>query len=113
MKPKYEIEEYVTSDDQAPFSRWLLGLKDKRAQIRLRARVTRASFGNFGDWKPIKGVKGLHEMREHHGPGYRIYYAVIGQTIVLLLAGSSKKDQTKTIAQAKEWLADYEQRRSP
>lgn len=46
-------------------------------------------------------------MREHDGPGYRVYYSVEGQAVVLLLAGSTKKDQNKAIAQAKDRLADY------
>ncbi len=49
-------------------------------------------------------------MREHYGGGYRIYYAVKDKTMVLLLAGSIKKDQTKAIAKAKDYLADFERR---
>jgi putative component of toxin-antitoxin plasmid stabilization module len=30
-------------------------------------RIRRASLGNFGDAKAIKGTKGLFEMREHRG----------------------------------------------
>lgn len=110
MEPTYEIEEYVTEDAKAPFGQWLLGLKDKRAQAKIRARITRAAFSNFGDWKAIKNGNGLCEMREHYGPGYRVFYKVVGQKIVLLLAGSSKADQNKAITQAKERLADYERR---
>ncbi|MEL7086955.1 MAG: type II toxin-antitoxin system RelE/ParE family toxin [Planctomycetota bacterium] len=112
MEPKYLIEEYVDEAGAAPFGKWLLGLKDKRAQARIRARITRASFGNFGDWKKVTGPgsSGLYEMREHHGPGYRVYYSVVGQTILLLLAGSTKKDQNKAIAAAQARLADYETR---
>lgn len=106
----YEIEEYVTEDGKVPFGDWLLGLKDKRAQAKVHARIRRASLGNFGDWKTIKGAKGVHEMREHYGPGYRIYYSIIGNKIVLLLIGSEKKDQDKAIAQAVENLKDYESR---
>ena len=49
-------------------------------------------------------------MRDHYGQGYRIYYSIEGQKIILLLAGSTKKEQTKTIAKAKEYLADYKRR---
>ena len=51
-------------------------------------------------------------MREHYGPGYRIFYTVIDRKIVLLLAGSSKGDQKKAIATAKLRLADYDQRKN-
>jgi len=110
MKPIYDIEEYVTDDDKAPFGDWLLGLKDKRAQAKLRARIRRAAFGNFGDWKDIRGAKGVFEMREHYGPGYRIFASVVGKKIVLLLAGSDKKDQKKAITKVREYLADYQKR---
>jgi len=110
MEPIYVIEEYADEQGETPFGRWLLALKDKRAQAKIRARITRASRGNFGDWKKIAGVPGLCEMREHYGPGYRVYYGVMGQTIVLLLAGSTKRDQKKAIASAKTRLADYRAR---
>jgi len=110
MEPKYVIEEYIAENGGTPFGTWLLGLKDKRSQAKIRARLTRAALGNFGDWKPIKGAAGLCEMREHYGPGFRVYYSVIGQTVVLLLAGSTKKDQKKAIAAARARLADYEAR---
>lgn len=110
MDATYVIEEYADEKGVAPFGKWLFGLKDKRAQAKIRARIARASRGNFGDWKKIIGAAGLCEMREHYGPGYRVYYSVEGQKIVLLLAGSTKKDQNKAIADAKVWLADYRER---
>ncbi len=107
---KFEVEEYVTERGKVPFTEWLLRLKDKTGQAKLLARVRRASFGNFGDWKEIKGAKGLYEMREHYGPGYRIFYTLVGNKLIVLLAGSSKKDQKKALAQAKKYLADYDER---
>jgi putative addiction module killer protein len=109
---KYDIEEYVDSNGRTPFGEWLLSLKDVVARAKLTARVDRASFGNFGDWKTIKNAPRIFEMREHYGPGYRIFYAVIDRKIVLLLAGSTKSDQKKAIATAKLRLTDYEQRNS-
>ncbi len=69
---QYDIEEYLAEDGTSPFQTWLLGLKDKIARGKILARIDRAAFGNFGDWKSIQGVKGLFEMREHYGRGYRI-----------------------------------------
>jgi putative addiction module killer protein len=109
----YAIEEYVAANGKSPFAEWLLGLKDERAQAKIRARLTRVSLGNFGDWKTIKGAKNLFEMRDDFGAGYRLYYSFTGRRIILLLAGSTKRDQNKTIAKAKEYLADYERRVKP
>ncbi len=109
----YQIEEYVGTNGKSPFSGWLLSLIDERAQAKIRARITRASLGNFGDWKTIKGAKNLFEMRDNYSAGYRIYYSFVGRKIILLLAGSTKRDQDRTIAKAKEYLADYERRVKP
>jgi putative addiction module killer protein len=109
---QYEIEEYVDPEGKLPFSEWLLGLRDAVARAKLTARIDRASFGNFGDWKAIKNAPGIFEMREHFGPGYRIYYSIVGKKIVLLLAGSTKQDQNKVITIVKRCLADYEERES-
>ncbi|MDH5564790.1 MAG: type II toxin-antitoxin system RelE/ParE family toxin [Nitrospirota bacterium] len=109
---RYEIEAYATEKGTVPFQEWLEDLKDTTAQTKVFARLERAKFGNFGDFKRIKGANGLYEMRERHGAGLRMYYSIIEGKIVLLLAGSTKKDQDKTIFKAKEYLADYERRTS-
>jgi putative component of toxin-antitoxin plasmid stabilization module len=55
----YDIEEYETITGRTPFGEWLLNLKDEMAQAKIRARIRQASFGNFGDWKDIKGARGI------------------------------------------------------
>jgi len=107
----YEILEYVTDQGKKPFFEWLNGLKDRQTKKRLLARLAKVELGNLGDWKAIEGVKNLYELREHFGPGYRIFYSVIDQKILLLLAGSDKGDQSRTIAKAREYLEDYERRK--
>jgi putative addiction module killer protein len=106
----YEIDVYRTVDDVAPFQVWIEGLKDGKAKAKLTGRLLRAQNGNFGDWKDIKGVKGLCEFREHYGPGYRIFFTVVGQRIIPILAGSTKDEQARTIAKAAEYLADFRMR---
>ena len=107
---RYEVENYKTERGEAPFQKWIQNLPDARAQTALIARIDRASFGNFGDWKAMAGAKGLFEMRIHYGQGYRIYYTIVGQTIILLLAGSTKRSQDQAIAKAAGYLADYHRR---
>ncbi len=109
---RYEIEVYQNQEGYSPFQEWLDTLKDKTAQIKVYARLERIRYGNFGDWKSIKGTSGLYEIREHYGQGYRIFYSLIGKKVVLLLAGGEKKEQEKTIAKAKDYLTDYKQRRN-
>ncbi len=110
MAIRYSIEVYITEDGKTPFQDWVNQLKDQTAQRKIAVRLRRASFGNFGDRKRIKEAKGLWEMREHYAGGYRIYYSIKDKTVVLLLAGSTKKDQTKAIAKAKDYLVDFARR---
>lgn len=107
---KYRIEVYVTEEGSEPFSQWLASLRDKTVKTRLYARLKRVEYGNFGDCKRIKGTPGLYELREHYGSGFRVFYSIVGDRAVLLLAGSTKKDQDKTIARARQYLEDYHRR---
>jgi len=107
----YEVEEYVTANGKSPYAEWFDALKDQIAKAKIMARIDRAAHGNFGDWKPLSGTKGVSEMRENYGPGYRIYFTIVGRKVILLLAGSSKRDQDRVIAKAKNYLQDFENRR--
>ena len=48
----------------------------------------------------------------HFGAGYRVYIALEGATLLLLLVGGTKSSQTKDIKLAKEiyesWRCDHE-----
>lgn len=105
------IEVYQTADGKQPFTNWLRGLKDEQARSRIRVRMARLQLGNFGDGKSVGG--GLLELRIDHGPGYRVYLARRGNTLVLLLSGGDKRTQVQDIKQARAYLADYEERVKP
>jgi putative addiction module killer protein len=82
------------------FERWLDGLRDRIAQKRIAMRITRIESGLLGDWKTVGD--GVSEIRVDHGPGYRIYYTLRDQVVVILLCGSDKSDQERAIRLAKE-----------
>lgn len=42
-----------------------------------------------------------------YGPGYRIYFGKDGNKVVILLTGGTKKRQSRDIALAQEYWADY------
>jgi putative addiction module killer protein len=84
-----QTEEFVT---------WLDALADKRAQIRIAARLRQAEAGNLGDWQPIEGD--VSEMRVHYGPGYRLYFVRRGRVIVVMLNAGDKGTQKKDIRRA-------------
>lgn len=93
------IEVRQTDD----FAKWFKSLKDRQVRARIQARIDHAGLGNFGDCEPVGG--GVLEMRIHFGPGYRVYFIQRGAEIIVLLAGGSKRTQSKDILKAKT-LAD-------
>ena len=105
-----EIFRYQLEDGKEPVSDWLLSLKDKQAQAKIRIRIKRLEAGNFGDSESVGD--GVQELREHLGAGYRIYFGRHGRTVVILLCGGSKKSQSADIKNAKEYWADWKRRQA-
>lgn len=70
------------------------------AQKRIVMRIKRIETGLLGDWKPVGD--GVSELRIDYGPGYRLYYTMREQVIVILLCGSDKSDQKRAIEKARE-----------
>lgn len=107
-----KAKEYLTRRGDAPFTDWLAKLKDVRGQARITKAITQMETGNFGDHKSIKQSGGLYERRINFGPGYRVYYMIDGDNLIILFAGSTKSDQQKVIQRAKVYLADYKVRKN-
>ena len=103
-----DIEEYIAPDGSTPFSGWLKRLRDARARARILVRLGRVKMGNLGDNKTVG--EGVTELRIPYGPGYRVYFGQDGEQLVLLLCGGDKSSQSKDIAKAKKYWADYRSR---
>ena len=103
-----DVRYYVTRAGKNIVDDWIASLKDARTEARIMDRLERLTQGNFGDCKPLGGS--LYELRADLGPGYRIYYAMVGQTCVLLLNAGDKRRQTSDIERAREFLKDYKER---
>lgn len=82
------------------FDKWLNGLKDRITKQRLSVRLRKATLGNLGDVKPVGD--GVYEMREHFGPGWRMYYAKRGETLIMMLGGGDKGSQKTDITIARQ-----------
>ena len=87
------------------FLKWRTRLKDERARAVIASRLDRVAFGNAGDMKPVGN--GVSELRIDFGPGYRIYFARRGKTVIILLCGGDKSTQAKDIETAKRLAAEW------
>lgn len=103
-----EIRRYKTESTAEPITDWLSGLRDKQARARIEMRFSRLAAGNFGDCKALRD--GVSELRIDWGAGYRIYYGMIGKTIVLLLCGGDKRTQDADIQRAVDYFKDFKRR---
>ena len=97
-----EVVHYTDPYGQDLFDKWFRTLRDKKAAARIEIRIGRLELGLFGDCKYLKG--GVSELRIDHGPGYRIYYARIGMSSILLLSGGNKRTQKTDIETAEQRL---------
>lgn len=69
----------------------------------------RLEMGNFSNVKGVGG--GVFERKVDFGPGYRIYFGKDGESVVILLGGSSKQRQREAIGTARERWTDYKRRK--
>lgn len=106
----YEIDYYLTETGKKPFKEWLDGLKDVFGRAKIRIRLDRARLGNLGDNRSVG--EGVRELRIDYGPGYRVYFALDGTRVVLLLLGGDKSSQERDIARAREYWREYQGRRN-
>ncbi len=101
FETSYRLEYYLDENREAPFTKWLESLRDRAAFARITTRLDRMQTGNFGIHKAVGD--GVHELKIDYGPGYRVYYAMNGKTVVLLLIGGNKSTQASDIKTAKAY----------
>ena len=106
----FQLSYYTDNAGRKPFREWLYGLHDRAAFARITIRLERVELGNLGDHKSVGA--GVLELRITHGPGYRVYYALDGNQVVLLLIGGDKSTQTRDIEAAKAYWKDHQERKS-
>lgn len=88
------------------FTTWMNGLRDTQGRAVIARRIERMAVGNFGDHKPVGGR--VSELRVPFGPGYRVYYTLRENELVVLLCGGDKGSQRRDIARAKELAGQLE-----
>ena len=75
----------------------------------IRTHTTRLELGHFGDHRAVGD--GIWELKIRYGPGYRVYYLLDGEKLIILLCGGHKGSQDRDIANAKTYAADYRRRK--
>jgi len=103
---EFEVRAYESKIGRNYYREWLFSLDKVTARIVAR-RVTRLEDANFGDVKPVG--EGVSELRIDYGPGYRVYFGQAGREIILLLCGSDKSGQERTIVKAKALWREFKE----
>lgn len=104
----YTILHYLDARGADRFQDWLDALADRKAKLAIIRRVARLAGGLPGDRESLRG--GIQELRIDVGPGYRVYFAFVGKTVVLLTCGGTKRTQDRDIASAIDMLRDWKNR---
>ncbi len=102
------LRYYIAADGGRPFVEWFDSL-EANAAAKVTAALTRMSEGNLSHVKSVGD--GTLEYRINYGPGYRLYFGRDGDTLIILLAGGTKRRQQRDIEQAISLWADYRRRK--
>jgi putative addiction module killer protein len=79
-------------------------LRDRKGQTVIARRIERVAGGSLGDVKSLGG--GLLELRVNFGPGYRIYFTMDGDVVIILLTGGDKASQQRDIDAARAMIEE-------
>ncbi len=104
----FELTHLYLENGNCPYEVWFDGLDKTDRQI-VVSRLIRVRRGSFGKINPVGG--GVWELKFRKGPGFRIYYALIGKQVILLIAGGDKGTQSRDIHYAKELFNLYKKGR--
>jgi putative addiction module killer protein len=98
------LRDYQTAGGAFPFREWLEKYDGQKAFGIINARIRRVENGNFGDCEPVG--EGVSELKIDFGQGFRVYFGIDGDSVVLL-HGGTKGSQKADIKTAKTYWSDY------
>jgi len=99
-------KRHMKTTQTLEFSEWLSSLKDQKAKRAITIRIARVEAGLMGDVRSV-GDR-VSELRIDYGPGYRVYFTIRGQELMILLWVGTKRTQSRDIERAKKMAADLE-----
>src|SRR5471030_155011 len=88
-----EIRYYVAADGHEPFAEWFADL-DPVARAKVARVITRMEQGNLANVKSVG--EGALEYKIDFGPGYRVYFARDGDTLLILLTAARRSGRSAT-----------------
>ena len=101
-----QIKFYQLENGKEPVKDWLISL-DYTTRVKIIKRLERLYDDNFGDYKQI--ASNLYELRFFFGKGYRIYYTIENNIVVILLYAGDKSNQQKDIKIAQSYLQNMKE----
>lgn len=105
--PIYDTWSVAAFVKTRAYADWVSSLKDHKARALILARVDKfEESGHPGDARPVG--ENVTEMRIHFGPGYRVYYTELKQTIILL--GGDKSTQKTDVREAQKYAKIWRER---
>lgn len=84
-------------------------MDDAQAAAKIVSAKLRMELGNTSS---VKWFSGIGEYVIDWGPGYRIYLAMDGDSLIVLFGGGTKRRQQTDIEKAKALHAEYKARKA-
>lgn len=101
------VEEYIRPDGTNPYKAWFDGL-DVQAAAKVVTAKLRMELGHTSN---IKWFAGIGEYVIDWGPGYRIYLAKDGDSLIILFGGGTKRRRRADIERVKVLHLEYKARK--
>ena len=107
IKPR-EVQFYATPTGKVPAKDALSSIKDGLTQAIVYKRIRQAGLGQFGKVRSLGN--GVSELKIDYGPGFRVYYGIHEDQLILILMAGSKRTQESDIKKAKAYWAEWKGR---
>jgi len=104
----YTVRELLLEDETSPYAEWF-----NRLPPDVAAKITVAKLRmQQGNLSRVEWFRGIGEYKIDSGPGYRIYLAKDGLTLIVLLGGGQKRGQQADIDYAVALWDGYKKRKA-
>jgi putative addiction module killer protein len=99
-----QVENYLDANGTSPFENWMEKFEGQKIHGIILVGIDRVKNGLLGKWKAVG--EGVSELIVDFGAGFRIYFGLDGNKVILL-CGGTKRSQSSDISSAKAYWRDY------